>query len=440
VFSARRAIGRYTRSNGTIITSQSNVVAPFTVRFGGSGFISGITGKTGNFNPVDHQNSRWYLADLGTDLKSTCNGTAISGGNTYVTAKCEGGFDSVCSAALPAFYSRCDSMALPTTSVNWSSLRSDALNAMLPRLSQGNSIINFVYELKDFKSLARTIADRGYSKVHKILAVIGFDRRDTTLKNLSNTYLQYNFAWRPLISDIISFVQAFTNLKARLEMYKARANQVQQSYYGTWVAGTDLLPSLTGVSEVVLLPAGPPTNVSDYWQPRADYYLSTSNSAGVRYHATVRYKYQWPGELDSFWGSIKGLGDVLGTTNLYSILWEATPWSFFIDYFVNIGRALNTVNNDNIQFKTQVLDFCDSVKVKRSCSLYGRLRDQFISGGVKTNLPHPWTLIAECQKSVYARRTSVPDVRSAVNVTGLNLHEFSIAGALVGSKLSKRKA
>lgn len=320
------------------------------------------------------------------------------------------------------------SASTAVTAVDWVSLSQQALNSMMPSFNEGNSLLNFVYEMKDFKRLAKAIWNRIGNPSQGLRPIIdeirGFKSNESTLAKIAKGNLSYQFAWRPFVSDIRDLYKTIANFKRRYVEVVKRANKPQQRYWGAWIAGT-------GNSETLYASGNsrPGSWIGGYNAEMA-WFTYRGESPGIRYHATLRYRYPLPVELGTSFGRLLALGDALGLNQNLAHIWNAIPYSFLVDWLVNVGSALDRLRVDNVQFKTEILDFCHSVKVERRGRLVIIPRIAF------TNLPvGSGITAADVTKSYYERRVGIPNIRAAIQTSGLSLNEVLLGGSLVGAKL-----
>jgi len=59
---------------------------------------------------------------------------------------------------------------------------------------------------------------------------------------------------------------------------------------------------------------------------------------------------------------VKGFLDSIGFQGNASIIWNAIPYTFVIDWFFGVGRWLNSLRSDNLKIPATVIGFCHSLK------------------------------------------------------------------------------
>lgn len=415
---------------GNTATFLKTARPPYSRRFGSSSTITSQSGKDGRFRPVVHSKANYHANPLSTlqpyqyAANRRTNTTSTSDvWQTYLYGLAE----DVHAAHYFRFTAGVDAVNLSLASVQWASLSATALQTMLPSFHSQNSLVNFLLELKDFKSVVKYMFNGISGKLKLLDALVGFKKGDKPFKNLSRMYLSYSFGWRPLFNDIVAFIQTVSGFEARYRELMQRAGSPQQSYWGTWIAGT-------AANETVYYTNGAGDGPNGGWVGTfiGKYRLKIVQEAtkGIRYHATLRYRYAMPDELRSAGGKAKAFLDLLGVARNPAILWNAIPFSFIIDWIVNVSKYLERLRVDNIDFKTEILDFCHSARIERAvrCEMAGE--NFFYPTG--TSLL-PYKTVDMCVKTAYERKLGLPNYLTAIQSSGLNPREFSLAAALVGA-------
>ncbi|DAD51563.1 maturation protein [ssRNA phage Esthiorhiza.3_4] len=129
-------------------------------------------------------------------------------------------------------------------------------------------------------------------------------------KALTGTWLEYQYGWRPLISDIQQASEALASQgrKIKLEFVKAHGSADSSSF----VNG----------SEVV-------------FGRGVDYSFTRKAKTSVRYMAGVSMFSDQPVPTMSHWG--------LDGFSFFPTVWNLIPYSFLVDYFSNIGKIIDAV-------------------------------------------------------------------------------------------------
>lgn len=165
-----------------------------------------------------------------------------------------------------------------------------------------------------------------------------FRSRALTAKNAGSEYLNVEFGWKPLVSDLQSFASAVTNSDKTLRQYERNSGKgVRRTYKLTFpdevdvVEGTDFPePTLTG--PIYVNAEGPMTITSTYKRELSfsgcfTYYLEPLRSDG-------RGGRGW----------LQRANKLFGARLTPETLWDIEPWSWGADWFANIGDNFHNVS------------------------------------------------------------------------------------------------
>jgi hypothetical protein len=146
------------------------------------------------------------------------------------------------------------------------------------------------------------------------------------------------------------------------------------------------------------------------------------------FHAQVEYS-QYYSEYQRQNAMMLGLLDKLGVMFDPSIVWNAIPWSFAIDWVIDVGRWLSQFKAPNLEPVTVIHKFCWSQHVKRTIvSVVKPQRD---------NLPKSRGSdgrASSVTEDAYIRSTQGLNVVAALSGSGVNSKEFILASALAFSR------
>lgn len=127
---------------------------------------------------------------------------------------------------------------------------------------------------------------------------------------LSDTWLESNFGWAPLISDTVDSYQALRRLATRVPLVR---------FFGQ--SSNDSAPTYTNIAVFY-----------DASQLRAN--VRTLTTHEVRYYGAVKCNVDSPPSGQA----IEEFG--VRARDFIPAVWEAIPYSFLIDYFSNIGDVI----------------------------------------------------------------------------------------------------
>lgn len=180
------------------------------------------------------------------------------------------------------------------------------------------SVPNFIFEFKDFPRMLRNAGD--------ILSGLRRPSKGINPKNANDGYLAWQFGWAPLISDLSKLVDTAKLIEKRMASFKKHAgggkvhrrlggrSTTHSVSEGNWMTGeftytrwyiTDSEDQQWWYSCDLYIPQSPPTRQSQ-WIPAAEAALGGHYSAAT--------------------------------------IWNAVPWSFLIDYFIDVNSFLNAID------------------------------------------------------------------------------------------------
>lgn len=306
---------------------------------------------------------------------------------------------------------------------------SRSLDAMLPGIRPSMSLINSLLELKDIRTAGRSYdrINAAFDATERLKTALGLSRQAVKLltgssrRNLSaaalrsvlkagsDSYLQAQFNIAPLLRDIQALRDSVASARRQLKTLIDGANKPQVRHYRCTLSGYGNTSSDVSYAYDPIMVASTVNGKREVVYP-------------VRsFNATMEFSYRlWPGlyRVEDYLPA--ALGDVLGANWNPAIIWNAIPWSFVVDWVVGVGRWLDQFKRRNIEPVTSISRYCYSIHIKR---------DIKISCGEGLVVP-----MARCGEEVYIRKPHRPNVLRSIESNGLNLKEFSLAGALALSR------
>lgn len=197
--------------------------------------------------------------------------------------------------------------------------------SMRPKFEGQVSMINSLYELKDFRSLPRQLKNMGY-------ALGRFTQWKTPrTKLLAEAWLMKSYAIDPTIADIAAIAaQCMTS-----------AAEAQSNFISEGLAGNKLRYSEVSRSTGM--------------------YSGQTFTEECKLTASGLWKYQYTRKstIDAFihyWG-------LTGTAEAF---WNMIPLSFLVDYFLSIGKSLAMMRVDKNVVNSSLEHYCESVRIKKS--------------------------------------------------------------------------
>lgn len=318
-----------------------------------------------------------------------------------------------------------------------------AVRQMLGQSRPETSLINSVLELKDIKSLPRhtasalamlktvkkelPIALQGVSAFHwkiqqkSLMRVLGV---------LSGALLQSEFNLRPLYKDLVVILESLRT--AQKQLLKRIANE---GIHTRRDFNIDLMKDFVDSNTLSASYANPGSSLNINFNYPSGMIGTCRLYRSVRYthrqfHAQVIYS-QFYSEAQKHNALLLGLLDRVGVMFDPSIVWNAIPWSFAIDWVVGVNQWLSQFRSSNMEPVTLIHKFCWSQHVRRIVTT--------------TVQPQPLTtppyrgsdrIASSVVEDAYIRNTQRLNVVAALAGSGLNSREFILASAL---KLSRQR-
>lgn len=223
--------------------------------------------------------------------------------------------------------------------VDLSTARRTAWGVMQPRFEGEVSMLNFIIELKDFKSLARFLCNKPLRKLSNMFRKFFKNKRYDLTKPAAELHLANEFALKPLLSDIASIVNQMTGMIQEVQ------TQFMEDGLST---NTRHYTELFNISSVT--PFGPT------WNPQ----LHVGESEQLTFNASLEYtyKYNMRSTIDAFckyWG-LKPDAEKI---------WNAIPLSFLVDYVLKVGNAL-AINSRDKNVILNISQYCESLLSERT--------------------------------------------------------------------------
>lgn len=304
----------------------------------------------------------------------------------------------------------------PFVAIPWSELEGAQRRAwwsMQPRFETEVQLLNFIYELKDFKSLVKSVGSFNWHsftvKVQKLRRLAGKSRSGLNNKStladawnslssvtntLSSSWLQWAFAWGPLIRDLSEIHK----------LLKYTIAQTQQEF-----ADRGLESQISHYSEVL-------RNINPGTRTGACLEIYTGGRQFALFTSTLEYTYDYVMREGS-----ELYKKALGLELTAEVLWNGTPFTFLFDYFCSIGKAIhNMALDENVGL--HVSQYCESLLVQNHIGeafdtkhiAVHNLYSPSINGGRGIGISETYTPINGCIESQFQRRVCSPNRGAAL--------------------------
>lgn len=288
------------------------------------------------------------------------------------------------------------------------SYQREAWHSMQPRFEGQISMLNFLYELRDFKSLLKHFALLKPGNIMRMLREgVKPTKRLRDLdpsKALADLYLTNELAIKPLLMDLGNIMsQIFIEVDKAQRNFEIAGQTNQKSHYGATLCEVDSRSAPSGA----------------YTLRQVEYGAHDE----TLFNATLEYQYQYDcrPRLEAFM-------KYWGLSGSYEALWNAVPWTFVADYFTGIGKSIHMMEHDK-NVHLEYSQYCESLlRTKRTGVFYTAdpsYAHTAVIGG-KTNGEYSKSeLVSGLRGSTYQRRVTSPN-------KGAALPRFKIPGGKQG--------
>lgn len=199
--------------------------------------------------------------------------------------------------------------------------------------------------LQSFAELAR----EGFAQIPGLSFIQALATRSSFFRSIGKEYLNVEFGWAPFVRDLESIIksvsnanQALLNLKRNsgLEVVRHRSTPPVTTFLGPTVTTGGTVDVGTNSSNISGAAWNPIYQGGDLGRSGASI-LQQWTSQDVRFSAAFTYLLDPGTTLIGRFERYEQLANhLLGTRLTPSVLWELTPWSWLIDWFVDIQSAL----------------------------------------------------------------------------------------------------
>jgi hypothetical protein len=361
-------------------------------------------------------------------------------------------------------------IASTVSTPDWDLLRRKAINTMRPHLKSAVSLINFVLELKDLRSWGKVgnalQRIRGMARPSRLN--IGREARKKwaeslpysdlsyrmpggrikmlkdIVKRLSGAHLQASFGVVPLISDLCEAFTGLSEMDYKVQALKRYANRRQVRRYKYLLPPTDESAGSLGSQwhhrDTQVFSWIPPFD-SDF-RPFPVYHRKHRWVKAPVYHAKLVYKYTVP-RMSEAEEKLKTLFQTLGLQLDPTIVWNAIPFSFVVDWVVDVSSFLKSFSRDNFPITTTVEDFSESVSYhyETEISVQGAYKDKNLFSPVAHEFEqlygkeYSMGVVYRGTRSSYDRRTPSVSLGShAISIGNPGQKQAFLAGSLLVSR------
>lgn len=294
--------------------------------------------------------------------------------------------------------------------------RNLCLSAFTKQISQVPakiSLLNFLFELKDFKELGKSLSKIPSLLKNQSLArhvnLVSKHKKSLPLvaaKAGTDTFLSWNFQWAPFIGDLQTLTKVGENAYKRLDWLR-KTNQKsttihfqKEDCYTHPLVGTDVFV------------AGTSTNPHRY---RLRSYQCDFVSTWRLYH-NLR-------DINDALSGLKAVFATLGLNNPAKAVWNAIPFSFLLDWVGPFGTWLEKAAAQPFTGEWEISEVTSSVHEVYYIDFYS---DYFPGGGH----PNTSTLMQSVKVDRYSRLDGLPFTLGAFDFSQLTDTQQKLAAAI----------
>jgi hypothetical protein len=332
---------------------------------------------------------------------------------------------------------------------NLETLKQRAFTSIVPGIKAQLSLINSVYELKDFKGYFKAVGKR-YSRFRELTAHLPkrFWAKQTLMdlyrgwyaylrelqqltpgsqaylgaKKIAGYFLEWKFNLRSVISDVLHANGALASFEKDLNRFITNEGRVRTGHWGTSYEAAGPSSRTTSYS------LGPPL-YPNLWVGSS--IESATSATEALFHVEIRYCYNLTGYQREH-ARILGYLDAFGVNLNPAIIWNALKFTFIIDWVIGVSQYLDQFKVRNLEPMVNILGALWSVRYSRTTT-WDKVHTGFDGMTYTQRISMPGV-----RESGYLRLIFSPGY-SSLTTSGLSSSEFILGGALI-TALSRRKA
>lgn len=238
------------------------------------------------------------------------------------------------------FFAVTDSVITPTSSY-WPTMPNESAEILFCR-AKGAFAINATIPTKPMYSLTTALGELYSDGLPSLVGSTLFRAKGFASKgkSLGSEYLNMEFGWKPLVSDLISLCKVVSRARIELEKYEANSGKLLRRNFEFPLEKT------TTTSNLISAPPYPPQDGTLYVGSSSKVRTLTRETER-RVWFTGSYQYYLPPLDESRDKIIRYASEaekLLGLRITPEVLWNLAPWSWLSDWFFNFGNILSNVS------------------------------------------------------------------------------------------------
>lgn len=311
--------------------------------------------------------------------------------------------------------------------VDWSALSFDAMRRLRPTLNPEGTMLsaslgemwtpNMTAKWRRFRD---EIAQSGWKRY----IMWRYNQIRNNISRLpyraANLHLWYQFGLKPFADDCFAIYRTLKSLEKRVNDLIAQAGKVRIKH---WSRTLDTIRF-------------PHVGEKDVWfagARGAHLFQRFEFVTRPEYTATLSYILD-ASELKGLLGTIRGYTSALGLDRLLATIWELVPFSFLVDWFVDVGSFLDSLDDTLFgALPILILEYCDSIKYEyRTTCTYKFMVPPYTQVGMGCTL-------GQHTVKYYERRRSTPALLDLQSANGLTVPRTQLASSLAISAHGRRR-
>jgi hypothetical protein len=227
-----------------------------------------------------------------------------------------------------------------------------AIKQVRPSLNSGFSLVNFLLQYKDIIHIyTHWLSSKGRVKRFAEFMQQAKHSPSAALRATANEWLELQYGTLQFFRDAYTIYRIFRDWKQNADKFIKGANQ----WHGKTAFG--------GNAKLSGLPFNVRTAPFDLFGTSSvgASYLQTYEVLTLETKVTLVYSYGLP-ELSGLLARVFQLSDSFGVSLDPSIVWDAIPFSFVVDWFFNVGEWLHAQRRDLYKADVTYHQFGNSAK------------------------------------------------------------------------------
>lgn len=233
-----------------------------------------------------------------------------------------------------------------------------AMDAMVPELEGKFSLPVFIAELADLRKMVLGVVEFLRHLPSQVLRLLS-----RPLSELGNQWLAAVFGWLPFVSDIKTIVTRMREMPENLFRFYANANKRQTLHFKKGLSPYTFREEswFTGEEPFSMNVLDPSYHFLDGVLSEISGSTRYTRTVEVDYFATMEFEYRIP-NLDAFTTHLCSALDYWGVNFSPSDIWEVIPFSFVVDWVVDVGSWLEGFDTSNLNVQVVIYDYCRTIK------------------------------------------------------------------------------